>query len=137
MQKLRQFDWLLIVGLGCLALVHPLLNISGLMDAIGRPLGPLLVTALVGAIWVATVVLSRVPAPLTTLALTGLAAGLAVLAISALVAPAFPGSPGPWIAHPIAVIAVLATNTLWGTLAGLVAAGLRRALGASGQAGER
>jgi hypothetical protein len=137
MEKLRRFDWLLIVGLGCLALVHPLLNISGLMNALGRPFGPLLVTALVAIIWVATVVLSRVREPLMTLTLTGLAAGLAVLAISALVAPALTGSPGALLAHPIAIVAVLATNTLWGALAGLVAAGLRRALDASGQQEER
>jgi hypothetical protein len=137
MQKLRQIDWPLVVGLGCLALIHPLLNISGLMDVLGRPRGPWLVTALVSIIWVATVVLSRVREPLATLALTGLAAGLAVLAVSALLAPAFRGWPGKLLANPIAVVAVLATNTLWGALAGLVAAGLRRGQGVSGQRGEQ
>lgn len=129
MEQLRRYDWSLIVGLGCLALVHPLLNITGLMEHLGRPAGPWLVTALVSAIWVATVVLGRVYAPLVTLALTGLSAGLAVLAVSALLAPALTGWPSPVMLNPIAVVAVLATNTLWGTLAGFVTVALRRALG--------
>jgi hypothetical protein len=129
MKQLRHYDWSLIAELGCLALVHPLLNITGLMELLGRPAGPWLVTALVSAIWVATVVLGRVHAPLATLTLTGLAAGLAVLAVSALVTPALTGWPSPVILNPIAVIAVLATNTLWGALAGFVAVALRQALG--------
>lgn len=133
MQRLRQIDWPLVMGLGCLALVHPLLNVTGLMEIFGRPLGPWLITALVSAIWVATVVLSRVREPLATLVLTGLTAGLAVLVVSALLAPAVIAGPGGLLANPIAVIAVLGANTLWGTLAGLVAAGLRRRLGAGGR----
>lgn len=129
MEKLRHYDWSLIVGLGCLALIHPLLNSTGLMERLSRPVGPLLVTALVSAIWVATVVLAGVRAPLTTLALTGLAAGLAVLAVGALLAPALTGWPSGLMRNPIAVIAVLALNTLWGTLAGFVALALQRALG--------
>jgi hypothetical protein len=129
MEKLRHYDWSLIVGLACLALVHPLLNVSGVIDALGRPFGPRLVTALISAIWVATVVLSRVREPLATLIFTGLAAGLAVLAVGALLAPALTGWPSRLMLNPIAIIAVLATNTLWGTLSGLVALALRRALG--------
>jgi hypothetical protein len=129
MEKLRHYDWALIAGLGCLALVHPLLNSTGLMEHLGRPGGPWLITALVAAIWVAVVVLGRVDAPLATLALTGLSAGLAVSAVNALLAPALTGRPSALMLQPIAVVAVLATNTLWGTLAGLVAVALRRALG--------
>jgi hypothetical protein len=129
MEKLRHYDWSLIVGLGCLALIHPLLNITGLMERFGGPIGPLLVTALVSASWVATVVLGGVRAPLTTLALTGLAAGLAALAVGALLAPALTGWPPGLMLNPIAVTAVLAINTLWGTLAGFVALALQRALG--------
>jgi hypothetical protein len=129
MEKLHHYDWSLIVGLGCLALIHPLLNITGLMERFGRPVGPWLVTGLVSAIWVATVVLGRVRAPLATLALTGLAAGLAALAVGALLTPAVTGWPPGLMRNPIAVTAVLAINTLWGTLAGLVALALQRALG--------
>jgi hypothetical protein len=134
MEKLRQFDWSLIVGLGSLALVHPLLNVTGLIEFLGRPFGPLLVTATVSAIWVATVVLSRVREPLATLALTGVAAGLAVIVISALLAPALGGGAAGLFASPIGVVAVLVVNTLWGTLAGLLALALGRALRASGRA---
>lgn len=133
MQRMRRIDWPLVIGMGCLALVHPLLNITGLMDVLGRPLGPWLVTALVSAVWVATVVLGRVRDPLATLALTGLTAGLAVLVVSAVLAPAFIPRPGGLLASPITVVAVLGTNTLWGTLAGLAAAGVRRGLGAGGR----
>jgi hypothetical protein len=137
MRRLRQIDWPLVLGLGCLALVHPLLNITGLINVVGRPQGPWLVTALVSAVWVATVVLNRVSEPVATLALTGLAAGLAVLVVSALLAPAFVPGPGGLLANPIVVVAVLGANTLWGILAGLVAAGLRRGLGAGERKEER
>lgn len=129
MEKLRRYDWSLIAGLGCLALVHPLLSITGLMELLGRPVGPWLVTALISAIWVATAVLGRIDAPLATLALAGLAAGLAALVVDALLAPALAGWPSQVRLNPIAAVAVLATNTLWGALAGLAAAALRRALG--------
>ncbi|NTU78784.1 MAG: hypothetical protein HGA45_05175 [Chloroflexales bacterium] len=129
MQKLHHYDWSLIVGLGCLALVHPLLSITGLMERLGRPIGPWLVTALVSAVWVATVVLGRVRAPLATLVLTGLAAGLAVLMVGALLAPASTGWPDRLMLNPIVIAAVLASNTLWGALAGLAAVALRWALG--------
>lgn len=129
MVKPQHYDWSLMIGLGCLVLIHPLLNLSGLMSLLGRPLGPWLVTAVISAIWVATVVLSRVRAPLATLALTGLISGLAVLAVSALLAPVLTSWPSSLMRNPIAVMAVLAANTLWGTIAGLVAVVLRRALG--------
>lgn len=136
MEKLRHYDWSLIVGLGCLALVHPLLNITGFMNTLGRPAGPWLVTALISTIWVATVVLSRVREPLATLALTGLTAGLAVLAVSALLTPTFTAWPGGLLVNPIAVVGVLAINTLWGILAGMVAGILQWALRASDKKGE-
>lgn len=133
MHKIHDMDWLLIGGLGCLALLHPLLNLTGLIDVLGRPLGPWLVTAVISAVWIVTVVLGHVRRPLMTLMFTGLAAGVVVLVAIALVGPAFRGGSGGLLATPIVVVAVLATNTLWGTLAGLVAAGLRRGLRTSRQ----
>jgi hypothetical protein len=70
------------------------------MELLGRPAGPWLITALVSAVWVATVALARVRKPLATLALTGLAAGLAVLVVDAFLTPALTG----WLARVMLTI---------------------------------
>jgi hypothetical protein len=62
--------WALIFALAVLGLVRPLLSIAGVYEALGSgPLGPILVTVLVAAIWVGVVVGTRAPNPLATLVL--------------------------------------------------------------------
>ena len=120
MNKLDQLHWPLILGLGALALVRPLLNIVGLMDGLGRPFGPLLVTALLSLAWLVIVVLNRVRYPLLTLVCTGAAYGVFALILSAIASPLLHGEfMGP-LTNPLAAISVLVTNAIWGSLVGLV-----------------
>jgi hypothetical protein len=65
-------SWGLISLLAAVGLVRPLLTIAGVYDALGvGPVGPLIVTAIVAALWVGAVVATRAPNPLVTLVLVG------------------------------------------------------------------
>lgn len=122
-------SWPLVLGLGAIALVRPLGRTTGVTDALGTPAGALLLTLLVTAAWVAIVGLGRVPRPVLTLTLAGLAYGVYVVPLSAVLSVALTGTlQGPG-AVPFAVAPVLATNALWGAVAGLLALAVRNVRG--------
>ncbi|HEU4324230.1 MAG TPA: hypothetical protein VFS21_13850 [Roseiflexaceae bacterium] len=126
---LNQLPWPLILRLGALALIRPLLSITGLMDQLGRPLGPLLVTALISVLWVAIVVLVRAPRPLPTLVFSGVAYGVFAIALSAALSPLLRGELMGPVTNPFAVVAVLITNAVWGLFAGLAALAVQHLAG--------
>lgn len=121
--SLKEVRWPLAVSLGVLALVRPVLNIFGVMDDV-KPLGPIVVTALITVVWVAAVLLARDPNPVRTLVITGLVYGVLAIALSGIVSPIKDGELQGPLTNPIAVPAVLVVNAVWGLVAGLVAAGL-------------
>lgn len=127
MTKVEQLHWPLIIGMGALALIRPFLNITGLMENLGRPLGPLLITLLISLAWLAIVALNRVHNPLRTLVWTGVTYGVFAILLSALLSPLLEGHYSGPLRSPIATISVLITNTIWGGLVGLVALGIRKA----------
>lgn len=121
MQKLDQLHWGLILGLGALALIRPLLNIVGLMDGLGRPFGPLLITGLISLVWLVIVVTSNVRQPLLTLVWTGIAYGVFAILLSAFLSPILDGALRGPLTNPFALLSVLITNAMWGGAVGLVA----------------
>ena len=131
MAKVEQLHWPLIIGMGALALIRPFLNMTGLMEYLGRPLGPLLITLLISLAWLAIVVLNRVQSPLRTLVWTGITYGVFALLLSALLSPLLDGHYSGPLRNPIAVVSVLLTNAIWGGLVGLVALGVSKATGAA------
>src|ERR1041384_4713232 len=102
MNKLDQLHWPLIIGLGALALIRPFLNIVGLMDGLGRPFGPLLVTLLISIVWLVIVSLNRVRQPLLTLISAGLAYGVFAILISAMLSPLLTGEFSGPLTSPVA-----------------------------------
>lgn len=118
-------SWPLVLGLGAIALVRPLARITGADETLGSPAGSLLLTVLVTAAWVAIVGLGRVPRPVLTLTLAGLAYGLAVVPLSAVASTALTGTLQGAAAVPFAVVPILATNAAWGAVAGLLALAVR------------
>lgn len=126
MNQLRHLHWPLILGLGALALVRPLMNITGLMDSLGKPFGPLLITALISVAWVVISVFVNVRNPLLTLLCAGIAYGIFVIVLSALLSPLLIGTLTGPLTNPYAIVSVLLTNALWGALVGLVALVLQR-----------
>ncbi len=121
--------WSLVLALGALALVRPLMSVTGVSEAIGPPWAQLGTTLVITAAWVAAVVVARAPRPFLTLVLTGVAYGVLAILLSAVLSPVLTGELQGPLANPFAVVSVLVTNTLWGTLSGGLALVVRRALG--------
>lgn len=116
-------NWPLIVLLGVFALVRPILNITGGMDLLGRPVGPVLVTVLVSVVWIAVVVWRRSPRPVLTLTCAGLVYAVLAVVLSAVLSPVLDGELRGPLATPggIGVVMVLLVNAGWGAVAGVVA----------------
>jgi hypothetical protein len=128
MNNRRQLHWPLIAGLGALALIRPVMSVTGIMDAIGRPLGPLLMTALISLAWLLVVVLARVREPLLTLVCAGITYGVCSILLSTIVSPLLGGQLMGPITNPLAIVSVLITNAIWGALVGVCALAIRAVL---------
>lgn len=118
-----RLNWSLIMLLGVLALVRPILNITGGMDLLGRPVGPVLLTVLISVVWIAVVVWRRSARPVLTLTCAGLVYAVLAVALSAVLSPVLDGELRGPLATPggIGVVLVLLVNAGWGAAAGLVA----------------
>ncbi|WP_285103553.1 hypothetical protein [Promicromonospora sp. MEB111] len=119
-------SWTLVAGLSALALLWPLTGLTGALGSGGpRALAIIGITA---AVWIGVVGLGRVPRPVLTLTLTGLAYGLVATAIGTLV-PVLSGFGGPGGGPAWTLVPALAFDTMWGALAGIAAAGVQRLRG--------
>ena len=118
-QETRQpVSWPLVLGLGSLALLSPLVELTGLADAIGQPSTVLLLLAVVALIWIGCVGLARVPRPVITLTLAGAVYG-ALTAVFGVVFGTDPKAVGA--ATVVAVLFELGWSTMLGCLGGLIA----------------
>jgi hypothetical protein len=126
MNNFKQLHWALIVGMGALALIRPFLNITGLMEGLGRPFGPLFITALISVAWLAIVLFTKVKEPIFTLIFTGMTYGVFAILISAILSPILTGQLSGPITNPFAIVAVLITNAIWGMTIGLIAWGIQQ-----------
>jgi hypothetical protein len=125
--------WSLVLGLGALALVRPLLSITGVTGTLDwSPWLQLGVTAAVTVAWVAAVVVARAPRPLLTLVYTGLAYGVFAIVLSAVLSPLLTGGLQGPVTHPFGLVAVLAVNAFWGLAAGAIALAIRTVLDRGG-----
>jgi hypothetical protein len=118
--------WAVVAGLAAMALLWPLTGLTGLFGT-GAPRA-LTIVGLTAVVWIAVVGLGRVPRPVLTLTLTGVAYGLVTMLLGLLV-PALGGFGGPSGAAAWTVIPELLMNAVWGALAGLAAAGVQRLRG--------
>jgi hypothetical protein len=125
MNYLDRLHWPLIIGMGALALIRPFMSITGLMEGLGRPFGPILMTVLISVAWLAIVVLGRVREPIFTLIFTGLVYGAFAIAISAILSPILTGELAGPITNPFAIVSVLITNAIWGLIVGVIALGIQ------------
>jgi hypothetical protein len=95
-----------------LALVRPLLSIVGLMDDLGKPLAPVVITLVISLIWIAAVGLSSVPNPLLTLVFTGLTYGALSIALSGVLSPILDGELEGPLASPFGIGVVAVTSPI-------------------------
>jgi hypothetical protein len=143
MSSLANLRWGLIAFLGAVALVRPLLSIAGAYDFLGGAAGRVVVTALIAAIWIGVVLIRRVPNPLLTLAAAGTAYGVFTIVLQQIMwnlvlgeVPTEAPDTAPILV--ISWIAILMTNTIYGTFLGLVATVVDRLLPRRGsQSGAR
>lgn len=125
--------WSLVAALAALGLARPLLSIAGAYQFLGTPWTPMIVTALISALWVGVVVLARAPNPLFTLTAVGGLYGVLAIILQQVIWNLILGGPpeeAPSSA-PILVVswlAVVVTNAIWGAFLGLVALGIGRLL---------
>ncbi|MPV38090.1 hypothetical protein GB881_13725 [Georgenia subflava] len=114
-------SWPLVLGLGAVALLWPLMQLTGLADAIGRQATPLVVALAVALVWVGVVGLGRAPRPVLTLTLAGVAYGVYLLVLGIVLGPALGDGGIPLSAIPWAMAPMLALDAFYGFLAGLLA----------------
>lgn len=130
MNTLRSLRWLLIVGLGALALIRPVVNIvEDQLGVSGPPAVPLIITAVISVIWIAVVGLGRIAQPMLTLLFAGLVYAVFAAILSGILSPILTGElQGPF-ASPIAIIPLLLINAVWGLAAGGLALVVQRLRG--------
>lgn len=119
---MRELRWDWIAALAAAGLLRPVLSIVGAYDG-RKPWAPLVVTALIAVLWVAVVVLARVPRPVPTLTLVGAGYGVLALLLNLVLQPLLASAeliPVPGI------IAMIAFSALEGAVLGLVAVPLQR-----------
>jgi hypothetical protein len=121
-QASEPVSWPVVLGLGALALLFPLAELTGASDALGAVPTALLLLGLVAAVWIGGVGLLRVPRPVLTLTLAGAVSGV-VLVVLSLTLATRPGV-GGGLAVLGGVFEVL-RSTVLGTLAGVLAAAVQ------------
>jgi hypothetical protein len=115
-------SWPLVLGLAVLALVRPLLSITGLADEWGKPATPLVATAVITLVWVVAAVRFARQAPVLTLVLTAVSYAVLAVVLSAILSPLLDGEASEVVTNPFAILGVLSTNVVWGLVAGGLAA---------------
>lgn len=110
-----------------MALLWPLTGLTGVVGT-GAPRA-FAIIGITAVVWIGVVGLGRVPRPVLTLTLTGVAYGLVATAISLLV-PVLAGFGGPGGGPAWTIVPALLYNAMCGALAGVAAAGVQRLRGA-------
>jgi membrane associated rhomboid family serine protease len=105
-QASEPVSWPVVLGLGALALLFPLAELTGASDAIGAVPMALLLLGLVAAVLIGGVGLLRVPRPVLTLTLAGAVSGVVLVGA-------------------FEVVRSTVLGTLAGLLAGLLAAAVQ------------
>lgn len=124
--RLQRVSWPLILGLGSLALLWPLAELSGATEVFGRAVTGLLTTGVVLTVWVGSAGLGRAPRPVLTLSLAGGVHG-AVLAGTTLAIGLRPDGPSVTM---LGLATEVGGSIALGALAGLLALTVQRARGA-------
>lgn len=117
---------LLIIGLGALALIRPLMKMTGVMDLIGQQFGSILMTVLISLAWLVIVWAKRVTHPVAILVGAGLSYALFAILLSGIASPIIDGKLQGPLTNPLALVSVFVTNAIWGFLVGIIAKAFNR-----------
>lgn len=111
----------LMLVLGAIALVRPVMKITGVMDLLGQQFGSILMTVLISLIWLIVVLRKKVSSPVTILVGAGLSYALFAILLSGIVSPLLDGKLQGPLTNPLALVSVFTTNAVWGLLIGGIA----------------
>ncbi|WP_254778323.1 hypothetical protein [Paenibacillus sp. cl141a] len=117
---------LFILGLGALALVRPIMKMTGIMDLIGQQFGSMLMTILISLAWLVIVLIKKPAFPMVILIFAGMSYALYAVILSGLVSPLLDGKLQGPLTNPFALVSVFAINAIWGFIVGFIAKTLRR-----------
>ncbi|WP_433939976.1 hypothetical protein [Paenibacillus lautus] len=117
---------LFILGLGALALVRPIMKMTGIMDLIGQQFGSILMTILISLAWLVIVLIKKPASPVVILIFAGMSYALYAVILSGLISPLLDGKLQGPLTNPFALVSVFAINAIWGFVVGFIAKTLRR-----------
>ncbi|SDD83089.1 hypothetical protein SAMN02799630_04227 [Paenibacillus sp. UNCCL117] len=117
--------WPFILGLGAIALIRPVMKMTGIMDILGQQFGSILMTILISLAWLVIVLVKKTPNPVAVLVCAGLSYALFAIIVSGILSPILDGKLQGPLTNPLAIVSVFSTNAIWGLLVG----GLAKALG--------
>lgn len=117
-----QQHYRLIFALGTIAIIRPLAKMTNLIHLFPTDkMGSILLTILISVIWFSIVCMKRPHHPVIVLASSGLVYAIWAILLSAVFSPLLTGSLQGPLTNPLAIISVLLTNLIWGTIVGCLA----------------
>ncbi|TDF93740.1 hypothetical protein [Paenibacillus piri] len=119
-------NWPLILGLGALALIRPIMKMTGVIDIIGQQFGSILMTVLISLAWLIIVLMKKIPNPVAILVYAGLSYAFFAILLSGILSPILDGKLQGPLTNPLAIVSVFATNAIWGLIIGGIAKALSR-----------
>ncbi|WP_077605065.1 hypothetical protein [Oceanobacillus sojae] len=115
----------LILGLGALALIRPLMKITGFIHIFGsEAAGSIVMTILISIAWILIVISKEVHNPIKILVLAGVSYAAFAIILSGILSPILDGSLQGPLTNPIALVSVLMTNIIWGLVLGMIASAI-------------
>ncbi|CEI81628.1 MULTISPECIES: hypothetical protein [Oceanobacillus] len=115
----------LILGLGVLALIRPLMKITGLIHIFGsEAIGSIAMIILISIAWILIVIKKRVSNPIPVLVLAGVSYAAFAIILSGILSPVLDGGLQGPLTNPIALVSVFITNIVWGFVLGVIAAAI-------------
>ncbi len=117
---------LLILGLGAIALIRPVMKMTGLMDLIGQQFGSILMTVAISLVWLFIVVKKKCKYPVRILVYGGISYAIFAIILSGIMSLILLGQIQGPLMNPLAMASVIITNALWGMIIGGFVLAIRR-----------
>lgn len=115
----------LILGLSALALIRPLMKITGFIHIFGsEAAGSIVMTILISIAWILIVISKEVHNPIKILVLAGVSYAAFAIILSGILSPILDGSLQGPLTNPIALVSVFMTNIIWGLILGMIASAI-------------
>ncbi|MBM6614632.1 hypothetical protein JTF06_06985 [Desemzia sp. RIT804] len=112
----------LILGLGILALIRPMMKITGIINLFStEQFGSIFMTILISLVWLFIVVKKKAKNPIVVLVFAGITYSILAIILSGILSPILDGSLQGPLTNPLALVSVIVTNAIWGLVVGAVA----------------